>query len=234
MTDPSTCPCCGGPTGARRRPTSRTVVYACGLTALAALALIVIRTTSDPGGVGPPPGWSDVVAADAGFRSYFPGELRRGVAGFPDAPGHTVRYYGSRALDEPTVQVFVHDPPAGAATPTTPEEWDAAAPQFLRSLRVNRNWRVLDKRPVVQAGRPALEVRVKTAWVAPTTAAPAATESGTAVASADGPPAEWWPSWVVYRLVPDGRRLYVVWVEQQGQAPDPRVLETVWASFALC
>jgi hypothetical protein len=236
MSTPPTCPACGGPLGGclpkSRRPLG-TVAVSCGLVALAALSLIALRLSGGRPAVGPPAGWSDVYVADGKFRSYFPGELRRGVAGYPDARGQTARYYGSRALDEPTVQVFVHDPPAGEAAPATPEQWDAAAPEFLRSLQANRNWRVIDKIRVTQAGRPALEVHAKAAWV-DAAVPPATARTGVADAVADGPKAEWWPSWVVYRIVPDGRRLYVVWVEQQGRLPDPGVLETVWSSFTIC
>jgi hypothetical protein len=234
MSVPPTCPACGGPFEGCRTTRRTFGVVACGLTALAILALFAILFSRGLPDNGPPAGWSEVCAADAGFRSCFPGELHRGVAGFPDARGQTQRFYSSLALDEPTVQVFVHDPPAGEAVPTTPEQLDAAAPEFLRSLQANRNWRVIDKVRVVQSGRPALEVRAKTAWVGHAATPPPTVRTGVADASVDGPPPEWWPSWVVYRIVPHGRRLYVVWVEQQGRQPDPKVLNTVWTSFIIC
>jgi len=234
---PPSCPSCGGPIGDGcghpRRRYPGTVAIASGLAALVAVGLIAFRLTSDRHAEAPPAGWSDVYVADGKFRSYFPGEPRRGAPVSPDARGQTVRYYGGKAMDEPTVQVFVHDPPSGDPAPATPEQWDAAAPEFLRSLQANRNWRVLGKQRVTQSGRPALEVRAKAAWVG-ATHLPAAPPPDQIALAADGPRGEWWPTWVVYRLVPDGRRLYVVWVEQQGHLPDPGVLETVWSSFTIC
>lgn len=237
MALPPTCPACGGALDGRCHPVRRrpfgVVAVACGLTALAALGLIAFRLTSGRPAAGPPAGWSDVYVADGKFRSYFPGELQRGAAGYPDARGQTARYYGSRAFDEPVVQVFVHDLPPGDKVPSTPEQWDLAPPEFLRSMQANRNWRVLGKQRVTQSGRPALEVRAKTSWVG-AGHLPAAPPPDQVAVAADGQRAEWWPTWVVYRLVPDGRRLYVVWVEQQGRLPDPGVLDVVWSSFTIC